>query len=54
VCVLSLGCDVSLVLRSGGDHFELIGECYVDGYMEGEAMNELPVGNLGLQTFDFH
>ena len=26
-----LGCDVPLVLRPVGDHFELIGDCYVDG-----------------------
>jgi hypothetical protein len=32
------GCDVPLVLRPVGSHYELIGDCYVEGIMEGEAM----------------
>lgn len=37
VCVI-FGCDVPLVLRPVGSHYELIGDCYVEGIMEGEAM----------------
>ncbi|MCJ1395419.1 hypothetical protein MMC18_008305 [Xylographa bjoerkii] len=41
VCVLQ-GCSVPVLLRPldvmVGDGFELIGECYIDGIMEGEAV----------------
>ncbi|KAH6668539.1 heterokaryon incompatibility protein-domain-containing protein [Halenospora varia] len=37
VCIV-FGCDVPLVLRPVDDHFELIGDCFVEGIMEGQAM----------------
>lgn len=41
VCVLS-GCRAPSVLRKYGDFFELLGECYVHGYMFGEAFKPIP------------
>ncbi|KAL2071090.1 hypothetical protein VTL71DRAFT_12325 [Oculimacula yallundae] len=37
LCVL-LGSEVPWVLRSEGDNFLLIGEAYIQGYMDGEAL----------------
>jgi hypothetical protein len=55
VCIL-LGCSVPVVLKAVKeprvpDLFQLVGECYVDGLMDGEAVeNEALVKNL---TYDF-
>ncbi|KAH7381815.1 heterokaryon incompatibility protein-domain-containing protein [Cadophora sp. MPI-SDFR-AT-0126] len=38
--VVLLGCSVPLVLRREGKAFELVGECYLDGFMNGEALEE--------------
>lgn len=38
--VVLLGCSIPLVLRKHGEDFELIGECYLDGFMDGECLEE--------------
>ncbi|PVH74034.1 hypothetical protein DL98DRAFT_393288, partial [Cadophora sp. DSE1049] len=40
--VVLLGCSVPLVLRKGKEEgsFELVGECYLDGFMNGEGLDE--------------
>lgn len=46
ICII-LGCSSLLVLRSGngGLNYQVVGECYLDGIMTGEAMlGELPKG----------
>ena len=53
VCII-LGFDVPLVLRQVDNHYELIGSCYIDGIMEGQAMKELEEGKVELETFDLH
>ena len=53
VCVI-LGCDVPLVLRPVGDYYELIGDCYIDGIIEGEAMKDLEDRKIELETFRLH
>jgi hypothetical protein len=50
VCVM-LGCDVPLILRERDDHYELVGDAYVHGFMEGEAINRLGEGLYELQVF---
>ena len=43
--VVILGAKTPYVLRRCGrvkDSFELVGECYVDGMMDGEMMGMLP------------
>jgi hypothetical protein len=59
VCIL-FGCSVPVILRerlSGipgiKPYFELIGECYVDGVMEGEAIFGLGKNELKAQTVEF-
>ncbi|KAE9367972.1 hypothetical protein N431DRAFT_295053, partial [Stipitochalara longipes BDJ] len=37
ICVM-LGCSVPLLVRQSGDHHVLVGECFVWGLMDGEAM----------------
>ncbi len=44
VCTL-FGAEVPFILRQSEDnpeHFEIIGECYVDGIMDGELFNVSP------------
>lgn len=38
VCVL-YGCRVPVLLRSCGDNYKFVGECYVDGFMNGEIFD---------------
>ncbi|KAI8635649.1 heterokaryon incompatibility protein-domain-containing protein [Xylariaceae sp. FL1651] len=49
ICIL-LGCNVPVVLkpRSNGS-YQLVGECYLEGYMSGEILREVRV----LETKDF-
>lgn len=51
LCVL-FGCDVPVVLRKAGDFYTFIGECYIQGLMDGEAITELEVGNKTSQEFE--
>lgn len=39
ICVL-LGCPVPVILRPRGSRYELIGDCYVHGIMDGECLSE--------------
>lgn len=43
ICV-ALGCSNPIVLRKHGEEFEFVGDCYVDGYMEGLALDEQKSG----------
>ena len=59
VCVL-VGCDFPAVLRrkggggaEGGD-VVMVGEAYVDGYMEGRAMDEVAEGKFFPEEFRIH
>jgi hypothetical protein len=53
ICV-AFGCSTPLVLRQVENHYILIGEAYVDGYMYGEAMEMLEGGELDVQEFELH
>lgn len=46
VCILS-GCRVPFILRAEGPNFRLVGESYVHGLMEGQAVKD------GLETHEF-
>ena len=50
VVALLLGSDVPIVLRDRGDGtYEVIGECYLHGVMNGEAIEDRDVWNRGLR-----
>ena len=59
ICIL-FGCSVPVVLREArhiptsdkdkGTHFEFVGECYVDGMMDGEAVEAVTAKEY--QTFE--
>ncbi len=53
ICVL-LGCRSPVVLRREKGHYVLIGETYVDEFMDGSAMVGLREGEFYLETFEIH
>lgn len=53
VCVL-LGCSYPVILRSEDDHYVLIGEAYIDDFMNGNAIDGLESGELVLEIFEIH
>ncbi|KAK3331733.1 heterokaryon incompatibility protein-domain-containing protein [Cercophora scortea] len=52
VCVL-LGCSIPLVLREvpGEETFTVVGECYVDGYMNGEVCERMEHHGRSIREF---
>lgn len=46
-----VGCSMPAILRpdSTGKYYEVVGECFVDGFMKGEAMKDLDDGKHKLQ-----
>jgi hypothetical protein len=54
IIYIILGCNVLLVLRAVKDYYKVIGDCYVDSIMQGEAMKDLENGTAELETFELH
>jgi hypothetical protein len=56
VCIL-YGCSVPVVLRkhswTGGHHWQLIGEAYVDAFMDGEKISSMQPAMLESAEFEF-
>ena len=50
VCIL-LGCPVPMVLRVVKNHYELVGEAYMHGIMQGEVIGSLDEGAISSQEF---
>jgi hypothetical protein len=56
ICVL-LGCRFPVVLRPRGpsdNYYVLVGEAYIEGFMDGEAIVGLEEGYFSLNTFEIH
>jgi hypothetical protein len=51
---LLFGGRVLYILRPRHDHFTFVGECYVHGYMSGEAMEMWEAGKLKSEWADLH
>lgn len=47
------GCSTPLVIRPKENQFEVVGEAYVQGFMDGEALDLLRSGACERQTFTF-
>ncbi|KAF1999093.1 HET-domain-containing protein [Amniculicola lignicola CBS 123094] len=47
------GCSTPLVIRPYGSKFQVVGEAYVEGFMDGEAMDILRHSNCQPKMFDF-
>lgn len=47
------GCSTPLVIRPAGDKFEVVGEAYVQGFMDGEALVLMESGACYIQPFIF-
>jgi hypothetical protein len=53
VCVL-LGCGCPVTLRPEGDHYLVVGETYLYGFMRGEAIKKMNEGDLKEEEFVLH
>ncbi|KAG8670372.1 hypothetical protein FPOAC2_09726 [Fusarium poae] len=47
------GCSTPIVIRPNGSQYQVIGEAYVQGLMDGEAMELLSSGKLKLSRLEF-
>jgi hypothetical protein len=52
ICII-FGCSNPIVIRPYGKLFKVVGEAYVHGLMEGEAMKFLETGGYQVQDFTF-
>jgi Heterokaryon incompatibility protein (HET) len=50
ICIL-FGCSIPVILRKEGTECILVGESYIDGFMQGEGMKEFEKGTYPLQEF---
>lgn len=51
VCVL-FGCSVPVILWDENETVKLVGEAYVHGFIDGEAIGELKSGNVEERQWD--
>lgn len=47
------GCSTPLIIRPRGERFEVVGEAYVQGFMNGEALQLIDSDECQVQTFSF-
>lgn len=51
--VILFGCSTPIVIRPRGSRFQVIGEAYVQGFMDGEALGLKESGGWQRQRFTF-
>jgi hypothetical protein len=51
--VILLGCSTPLAIRPRGNYYQVLGEAYVHGMMDGEAMDDIDQGKYQLSTLTF-
>jgi hypothetical protein len=54
ILCIPLGCLSPLVLRPCGNYYTVIGEAYIHGFMNGEAISLLKEGELKVEEFEVH
>jgi hypothetical protein len=54
IIAVLLGCQQPVVLREVNGYYKLIGEAYVDGYMDGKALHAANEGRLSKEIFEIH
>jgi len=55
IVVILLGCSMPVILRPHTDNaYRLVGGCYIDGMMDGEAMQKLSAGAYDILTFSIY
>ena len=54
IIAVALGCSTPVILRKEDQGYTFIGEAYVNGYMYGEAINEVNGGMRRLESFEVH
>jgi len=47
------GCSTPIVIRPHGEYFKVVGEAYVQGLMDGEAMELLESEKVKARSFTF-
>jgi hypothetical protein len=52
ICIV-FGCSTPLVIRPQNGQFQVVGEAYIEGFMDGEAMRLLGTGECAVQEFTF-
>lgn len=52
IVVVVYGSDVPLVLRRNHEKWQLVGTCYLHGYMQGRAVEDFQTGKLEMQDFE--
>ena len=51
---IHLGVRVPLVLRKKSEHHVIVGDCYIDGVMDGELIPEVEAGKFVIERFNIH
>ncbi|KAF2874347.1 heterokaryon incompatibility protein-domain-containing protein [Massariosphaeria phaeospora] len=54
IVVVPLGCSTPLILRPEGKEYRIVGDVYIDGYMQGEAVAMRDAGKLEQKTYTLH
>jgi len=49
IAILS-SCDMPMVIRPNGKHYEVVGSCFVEGLMKGEAARGIKQGQFQIET----